>query len=172
MASEPRHCTSAIRQNDRPIAALDLDTAEHAVLTAARFFFLSFAEPAGQAWLSVILASDSIFDGPQHAETMRRTCALVHEVRCSRRSTLRFSNPNCAHCAAIVTEHERHFIQMVQAVRTGNLGAARTSAMLLCEGNNDTRVLRAAHEMTGLFKARPRHCISGKSECHDNPIGG
>ncbi|MGR3491570.1 MAG: hypothetical protein ACU0DW_05880 [Shimia sp.] len=102
---------------------------------------------------------------------MRRVCAMVHEVRCTRRGTLCFSNPRCTHCAAIVTEHERHFVQMFQNVRRGNLGAARASAMLLCEGNDDRRVLRAAEEVAELLPLAASFPDRTPNECAEPASG-
>ncbi|MEM6371235.1 MAG: hypothetical protein AAF727_00420 [Pseudomonadota bacterium] len=129
---------------DTPLAALDVDPVEYGFLNAARFFCLSFSEPCSGAWVTALLGAPSFFPGDDSAETMRCALAVVHEMRTSRRSTFRFSNPRCEACAAIVTEHERHLVQMVQHARAGRGSMMASSAMLLCEGHDTARVCAAA----------------------------
>jgi hypothetical protein len=122
---------------------------DYGVLVTARFFFLSFANPDAHGWMTALLGADDLFgrlSGKSElgAEIVRRTLAVVQDMRLSRRAVLRFSNPRCASCAQILTHDERHLIQMVQALRRGDRSVAASSAMLLCEGNPIDDLLSSA----------------------------
>ncbi|MEM1301157.1 MAG: hypothetical protein AAGH17_01135 [Pseudomonadota bacterium] len=153
MTTGSSSCNHQPEPGDHSVSSLDLDKSDYACLTAARFAFLQFAAPNQQCWLTVMLASDTLFEGEHHAETFRRVCAVVHEMRLSRKDTMRFSNPRCQRCSAILTEHERHLIQMIQAVRRGEMSKARISAMLLCEGHSIDRLLKATDDLARILPA-------------------
>ncbi|MEM6387139.1 MAG: hypothetical protein AAF718_12975 [Pseudomonadota bacterium] len=153
--SEPP-CHACRSKGDMTLAALNADAIDFAFLTAARYFFVSFSEADTTAWLSAVLESESFFPGPEHAETMRRALGVVHEMRVTRKSTFCFSNPRCPGCSAIVTNDERHLLQMVQYLRAGQISRASSSAMLLCEGNDATRVIAAARNFAALFLHEPK----------------
>jgi len=147
-----RPCHACRSKGATPIAALDTDAIDFAFITAARYFFVSFSEPNSNAWLSAILGSDSFFPDSDHAETMRRALAVVHEMRTTRKSMFHFSNPRCPNCSAIVTDDERHLLQMVQHARRGQSSRMTSSAMMLCEGNDASRVIAAARAFADLFR--------------------
>ncbi|MEL6609640.1 MAG: hypothetical protein AAFO58_10805 [Pseudomonadota bacterium] len=143
MAHDKRSCSRRPEPTDTALEDLSLDAADRAVLFAARVVFVQFTEPAQQAWMSLTLSANTLFRGPQPAETLRRVCAVVHEMMISRRSDFRFSNPKCDDCSRWVTVHERHLVQMIQAGRQNERSRAEISAMLLCEGHATDRVLAA-----------------------------
>ncbi|MEO1025568.1 MAG: hypothetical protein AAFX07_08425 [Pseudomonadota bacterium] len=149
-----RPCHACGSKGATPIAALNADAIDFAFLTAARYFFVSFSEPNSNAWLTAILGSESFFPDAAHAETMRRALAVVHEMRTSRTSMFHFSNPRCPSCSAIVTDDERHLLQMVQFARRGQNSRMASSAMLLCEGNDAERVLAAARDFAAIFAVK------------------
>ena len=144
MGDSTRSCSKLPTPRDIPIKDLDTDQIDQAFLSASRFFFLSFAESDSSAWLTAILGSQCFFHGPGSAEIMRRALAVVHEMRTSRRSMFRFSNPRCAGCSSIVTQDERYLLQMIQAARRGESSKTASMAMLLCEGNPTDAVIGAA----------------------------
>jgi len=138
-------CGQKMQQIDTTLTALNLSAEDYGVLMAARYYFASFAQPEKMSWMTVILACDDFFpqycDAPRMAQTV---LAMVHEIRISRKSTLRFSNPHCLDCANVVTAEERHLVLMLAALRAGDTSPARTHALLLCEGNETDDLLRAA----------------------------
>lgn len=146
-----RPCHACRSKGETPISALNVDAIDYAFLTAARYFFVSFSDANSNAWLSAILGSESFFPDASHAETMRCVLAVVHEMRTARKSMFHFSNPRCAGCSAIVTDDERHLLQMVQHARKGQNSRMVSSAMLLCEGNDAERVIAAAREFANIF---------------------
>mgnify|MGYP000321365439 CR=1 FL=1 len=119
---------------------LNLDDFEFAILSAARHFFASFASPADSFWVNAFLRAESFFPGDASVETMRLVLNMVQQIRMSRRSTLRFSNPHCEYCTPFATEEERYLIQMLQTTRRGDLSTLYMSSMLLCEGHNTEMV--------------------------------
>lgn len=150
------------RPGDTPVAALDLTPRECAVLAAARYLFVSFAEPHSHAWIAVVLGSDDFFSGEDHAAVARAVLTLVQEIRRSRRSVLHFSNPRCACCAGMVTAAERHMMLTLRFCAAEDVSAAATNAMLLCEGNGIGAVLDAARRLACLAGiARMDASISG-----------
>ncbi|MEL6100886.1 MAG: hypothetical protein AAFR68_06170 [Pseudomonadota bacterium] len=126
------------------MSELHLDADDLGFLTAARYFCVSFAQPETSAWVYAMLSPTHFFSNGDAAEKLRRCLAVVQDMRTTRRSVFRFSNPRCADCAAIVTQDERHLLQLVQHSRAGRKSHAASSAMLLCEGYDTDGVLRAA----------------------------
>lgn len=131
-------------QGDVALSDFDLDCDGFGFLTAARYFCVSFAQPETCAWVHAVLSPTSFFSDGNAALKLRRSLAVVQEMRCARRSVFRFSNPRCLACSAIVTQDERHLLQLVQYSRAGRKSHAASSAMLLCEGHDTRDVLRAA----------------------------
>lgn len=132
------------------LASLDADSVDFGFLSAARYFFVSFSERDPSAWVMAMLDSNSFFPGSDSAEKMRRSLAVVHEMRTSRCSAFRFSNPRCQKCSSIVTQDERYLLQMIQHARAGHGSLVASSAMLLCEGNPTERVIAAANRFADL----------------------
>ena len=144
--TDPDRCRrGAMRKSDTPLRELEMDVVDFGFLTAARHFCASFASPQGSAWVFAMLSPETFFPGAESAEKMRRALAVVQEMRTSRRSTFRFSNPLCACCAGIVTQDERHLLQLVQHARMGQRSGAASSAMLLCEGHATKELMLATH---------------------------
>lgn len=150
-----RPCDTCRSKGDTSLADLNADPIDFAFLTAARYFFLSFSEMDSNAWLSAFLCSQNFFPDSCHAETMRRALAVVHEMRVTRKSMFRFSNPRCQGCSMVVTEDERHLVQLIQHARVGRHSKVASSAMLLCEGNPVDRVIAAAHDFAETFSLAP-----------------
>ncbi|WP_299206134.1 hypothetical protein [uncultured Tateyamaria sp.] len=159
MADRPHNCCHRMSMGDTSLEALDADAVEYGFLSAARYFCVSFSEPLGGAWVTAMLGADYFFPGPDSAEKMRRALAVVHEMRTSRRSTFRFSNPRCEGCSSIVTEDERHLLQLVQHARAHRVSMLASSAMLLCEGHATDRVIAAARGFADCVGATTRETI-------------
>jgi len=110
------------------------DVVERAVLHISRCYWQNFATPHSQAWLSGICHAERAFGGNAAFHVL----SAVQAMRISRISCFHFNNPACEGCAAIISEHERQFMNTFKAVRAGRMGSAETHAMILCEGH-DTR---------------------------------
>ncbi|MEO9650243.1 MAG: hypothetical protein ABJ360_04015 [Roseobacter sp.] len=123
---------------DKELSLVDAgyDPVEMAVLEIARCYWQTFAVPQSQSWLYAISYAERHFGGT----ASNKILSAVQAMRMSRISCFRFNNPVCPECAAIVSEHERQFINTFIAMRSRRRGSAETHAMILCEGN-DTRSL-------------------------------
>ncbi|MEM1075017.1 MAG: hypothetical protein AAGI36_11200, partial [Pseudomonadota bacterium] len=136
-----RCCHRALSEKDTVIADTDFDTTEHAVLGTARYFWQTFATPEAQAWLFAFQFAEQNLTSEVGLDVL----AAVQAMRMSRSSAFRFNNPMCEGCSTILSEHERQFMNVFRAVRENRRGAAKTHAMILCEGNaTDTFIERMA----------------------------
>jgi len=149
-------CQNKLSSGDVRLSSLQVDMIDFGFLTAARYFFVSFTDKNQSAWVAAVLGSDGFFPDKTHAEAMRLALAVVHEMRTSRRSCFRFSNPRCAGCSAIVTQDERYLLQLVQHARAGRKSQMASTAMMLCEGNTIDRVIRTAEGFAALFPINAR----------------
>ncbi|KJZ18572.1 hypothetical protein [Loktanella sp. S4079] len=121
----------------------DFDEIESQLLTVMRLYFQAFAAPESHAWIGAMDWAEAQFGPTQGPIIAARVLAALMGVRRTRQSVFRFSSPTCPDCAAIVTEHERRFMAAVCAVRRGQVGAAQTELMMLCEGNDTGRTIDA-----------------------------
>jgi len=130
---------------DRGTSVADLGyTAEQRhVLTVARHYFSSFAQPERQGWLSAISCALHLFGHDRGPEIAVATLAMVQTMRRTRQSTFRFNSPDCPACAAHVTPPERAMMSALRATAQGRDEAARAHAAILCEGNDAADFLRA-----------------------------
>jgi hypothetical protein len=140
--------TSAMQVSD-----MRLDAFEIGLLAVLRNFCTSFCTPQSQAWMtadSIATECWGISEGPKAAHSL---LTLAEAMRRSRPTMFVFSNPACLTCRAHITANERQFMQVIHAARRGNLGTARTAAMMLCEGGETGAFVQSALAMAGLFPA-------------------
>jgi len=139
-----------------PSAEIGLDTLDRpsrAILTLARYRFLSFALDLPDADRRLATQAIRLLP-PREAIKIARTLAeTVDAMRLARRSCFHFGNPNCRHCAARLTAEERLFISTFAALRAGHPGTARIHALLLCEGNDPTGFLARMDDLCDRFGA-------------------
>ena len=145
-----RSCNRVAQDDEISLDYLNLKPIEHSILTAARFYFSSFARPEESAWMSVVMFSERFFPGENSSKIAQALLIVVHEIRISRRSTLRFQDPVCIKCKNRATTGERHFVLMIKEVWSKRSATALTHAMLLCEGNKTSDLLRAINKLVSL----------------------
>ena len=136
------------------VSDIGLDTFENGLLTVLRHFCTSFCAPQSQAWMRAYgIATErwGISDGPRAAQCL---LTVAEAMRRSRPTMFVFSSPTCLSCREHITPNERQFMQVIHAARRGNLGVARTAAMMLCEGGDTQDFVQAALAMAGLFPAK------------------
>ena len=138
-----------------PVADLDYTAAQRHVLTIARHYFSSFAQPERQGWLSAISSALHLFDHARGPDIAVATLAMVQTMRRARQSTFRFNAPDCPACAAHVTPQERAMMSALRATAQGRDGAARAHAAILCEGNDAADFLRALRCLADRARIRP-----------------
>lgn len=149
-------CGRILGPQDCHLHTLNLNVDHFAVLSVARSFFNAFATQNDAGWTSPFLRSNWFFPRhTDHLKIVRDVLALVEAVRCSRRAPLTFSNPRCACCASVVTEAERHFIELIRAMSSQSQSQATIHAMLLCEGNDISDVIEVARSLNAQLETNP-----------------
>lgn len=155
--NRPHQCCGRILgHDDCHVGDLHLTPVETRVLTAARYFFESFAHPAGYPMDDAILRAGALFEeGGAQADSPRivaRILAMLEAIRCSRRSVFVFNPTGCPTCAAIASDQERRMMLSLIALGQGHRSRAWLETMILCEGNDVDAVLWA---MEALVQALP-----------------
>ena len=129
-----------------------LDREEFFVLTVARYFFQSFADPQTEGWTRAMLGAESWLGRDAAPELVHAVFHVIQKMRCARRSTFQFSNPDCPHCAATLCAHERLLLNACRSMARGRPEEAAGHAMILCEGNDTGPLLE---EMLRLARGMP-----------------
>ncbi len=139
--------------NTMPVSEIGFDAFEIGLLAVLRHFCTCFCAPQSQAWLNAYdIATErwGISEGPKAAQSL---LAVAEAMRRSRQTMFVFSSPRCLIGRENMTPNERQFMQVIHSARRGNLGVARTAAMMLCEGGDTQAFIQAALAMAGLFPA-------------------
>jgi len=155
-----------------PIGSLGYSADDHGILTIARYYFHSFADPAGQGWIGAVSASLQYFGDRQGPAVAVATLGVVQAMRRSRWSMFRFNSADCPRCAAHATAHEQQLMAVIRAIEQGRIAAAEAHVHLLCEGNDIRAVLRAMQtlvaDMCGTTSDAPP-TGQGRQGCADAP---
>ncbi|ARE42287.1 hypothetical protein RGUI_4261 (plasmid) [Rhodovulum sp. P5] len=153
-----RDCERSLEPGDVPVSNAGFDTLEHAALTVARYYFQSFAFPKSEGWVKGFALAEHNFHPravpAKASEVAVAILAAVQEMRAARKSGFRFSNPDCAGCARVLCGPERHFMEVLTALRRGSRSHAHTAALLLCEGNPTQPFLRAMEDLVGPVRTK------------------
>lgn len=129
-------CGRPLTRKESTLREAGFDPLDVDILTIARFYWQQFALPESQAWLYALRKAETTFPDRDAAAIALELLATVQAKRLARVSAFHFSNPGCRVCRHVLSEHERQFMGVYQALRDGRMGVARTHAMLLCEGND------------------------------------
>lgn len=143
----PRSCGGRPARKERYVAEMGYGVDERAILAIARHYFLTFADPASQAWMRAQMLARCTFEGDHGHKVSDAVLSFVRELRMARNSSFRFSNPDCPGCANILCECERQIMGVIIAVRRNQPSSAHGHALLLCEGNNIDGLLEAADDV-------------------------
>jgi hypothetical protein len=148
---------TAPARHEYRVATLGLDAFELAALAIMRLIFASFADPASHAWLRAARAAETCFEDGDAGARFLDLLRVVREMRMARQTPFRFSNADCACCAGVVTEAERHLMLAMRAARRGDRGTANAQALMLCEGGDTSGLLAALHDLPpAAIRAGPR----------------
>jgi hypothetical protein len=139
---------------DRALAA-SLAPFERACIAILRCYCAAWSKPSAQGWERALDLAAEAFGEREGGRAARRVLDLMRALRASRRSTFHFNNPFCAGCSARLTDGERLLAAAVRAARDGDACAARTSAIVLCEGGPTESLLHAAHALADLARTLP-----------------
>ncbi len=134
------------------VADAGLSPAEEQVLTIARHFMQSFARPESQGWIRAFGTAHAAWSDRLAPGLGVAVFAVVQCLRGARASGFRFSNPDCAHCSAFLSDDERRLANMLKATTHGARSAAHADALMLCEGNDPSMLLEAARGLADLLR--------------------
>lgn len=124
-----------------PLADLKFDTFETQVLEIARHFFQAFSDPESEAWVEALRRAEEMFPVPFGATIANAILITLNDMRSSRVRLFSFISPGCADCCAHITDEERYLLSALHNIRRGQRSLAETDCMLLCEGNDTTKLM-------------------------------
>lgn len=149
------------RPDEVPLAALAPDRFARLTLALLRHHFQTFAAPETQGWLTALRRATTQV-GPDVAGRLCYDVAvLVQALRGARRSAFRFNPEGCGCCRDWLTAEERQLMELLDALRQGQTGRARTLVQLLCDGVPDDDLLRTAAAY--LQRHAPRRLHPGRA---------
>lgn len=132
---------------DRLFRDTGYDGDDFAVLQITRYLFQNLSHPKSQSWAKAIEIAGKrtdCWDGPA---VLTHTFHTMRSMQRARKSTFRFSNPNCTHCSQILTAQERQFLGVIVEMRRNRLDRAKAHATLLCEGNDVSAFLAESAQL-------------------------
>ncbi|MFW2590148.1 hypothetical protein [Sagittula sp. SSi028] len=153
MADRPRRCAADPRGT--PLGRLNLQPSELVVLTVARHYFGSFAEPHRHGWLGAVTAALKFYGDDTGPHAAFAVLSAVQAMRRARVSAFRFNSADCSDCAAHISDNERQFLNTCRAMAQGRIDAAEGHALILCEGNDVQPFLSAAAILIEVCQLRP-----------------
>ncbi len=147
-------CDRQLTPKETTLTQIGADDVEATCLKIARYFFSNFTNPHSHDWMQALSAGEDYFDhqnGPIIATLITKT---IQAIRVSRRSCLVYNSPDCPDCSQILTEHERHIVAALIAMRQHRLERAQLELMLLCEGNDTAKVTMWLRELALALPSR------------------
>lgn len=122
------------RPDEIHLSSLALVPFDHLTLMLMRWHFQTFAQPESHGWLMALRVA-SAHVGPRAAGALcADLVAVVQVLRTERTSAFRFNPQGCACCREWATPEERRIMDTIGALRDGQLGRARTTVQMLCDG--------------------------------------
>ena len=121
------------------------------VLQILRLQIQSQIQPERHGWQRGLGLAHALWGPVQGPQVFAAVAAMLEEMSAARRAMFRFSNPDCAGCAAMMTAHESLFLQCFTLMRAQAPDKAQRSAFLLCEANPCPGFLAAAERLAGLL---------------------
>ncbi len=139
-----RALTRSGRPDEVPLESLAPDPFARLTLALMRWHFQTFAAPESQGWLTALrLATGQV--GPRAAGPLcYDLVALVQALRAARTSSFRYNPEGCDCCRIWLTPEERQLMRLIDALRGGRTGKARTLVQLLCDGSPDRDLIAVA----------------------------
>lgn len=132
------------RPDEVPVAALGLDPFARLTLALMRLHFQTFSDPESQSWLQALRLATAHVGAPRAGALCYDVVGLVQALRTARTSPFRFNPDGCACCRDWLTPEERHICELLEALRFGRMGRARTLVQLLCDGSPDEDLVAVA----------------------------
>ena len=120
-----------------------LTDSEAKVLTVARYYFMTFAQPSKQTWLHANDYAIKHFSSKNGPYASLAVLSAVQTMRQARNSTFMFNDADCKACSTYLTKNELSFITAIRCKSKGNDHGAAGHAFILCEGNDTEEFLHA-----------------------------
>ena len=158
--NDQRPCCGTPQGNERRLEDMGYGREDRAILTIARLYFLSFADPFTQGWMRAGAVARHTFGASRGPQVAAAVLDAVLEMQTARRAVFEFSNPDSAGCAQVVCESERQFMGAMQACRAGRMSTAHANVLLLCEGADSGPLLSALRSLGGLLDEAPERATS------------
>ena len=135
-------------RHSSPINGTDVDQTpfdgfERDVLQIARLFFKAFDLPESHAWVNAFYFAELRLHAPYGATIANAVLMSINAMRIVRSSGFNYLDPNCQTCKKHITAEERYFIGTLHNIRLKNRSGVKMSAMLLCQGSDDTSFTEA-----------------------------
>ena len=121
----------------------ELNDSEAKVLTIARYYLMTFANPSKQTWLNATDYAIRHFSSSNGPYASLAVLSAVQTMRQARNSTFLFNDADCKTCSNYLTENERSFLAAIRCKAKGNDNGAIGHAFVLCEGNNAGEFMHA-----------------------------
>ena len=116
---------------------------EAKVLTIARYYFMTFANPSKQTWLNANDYAMKHFSSSNGPYASLAVLSAVQTMRQARNSTFMSNDADCKACSNYLTRNELSFITAIRCKSKGNDNGAAGHAFILCEGNDTKEFLHA-----------------------------
>lgn len=123
------------------------------VLQILRLQIQSQIAPERHSWQRGLAMASSVWGMAEGPQVFAALAEMLDQMGRSRRSIFRFSNPDCRGCAAMMTAHETHFLQIISLVSRAETEKVERLAFLLCEANDATGLLLVAGRLSKLLPA-------------------
>ena len=129
--------------NGIQIKDTQLEPKELAISKIFWYYFLSFADPVKQSWLSTISEVLDQFCNKKDPEVVKAVLAAIQIMRTSRSSTFCLNASDCKCCSIFKTDNEQNFLKIIRLLSEGNIKKASAYGFVLCESNGQDMLLRS-----------------------------
>lgn len=140
---------------DTPLKDGGYDVFEKDILVIARLFFMTFTAPQSHSWIDAFEGANARFGPPFGATIAIAIADVIRSLGQCRTTPFQFISPHCLSCRQKISEEERYLLSAFQATRHNRRSDVMTFAMLMCEGNDASKVIAALERLSLLFGQGP-----------------
>ncbi len=137
--------------NRKLLVNAGLDPFELAFLQISRYFFAAFSDPETRHWTTAFALAKRSWGAIHGPAIATGIVEVLDAMRITRRETFMFSNPVCPNCSAKISDHERHLMACVVAVRKGHRAKLNAGALMLFNGQEPRVFIAALDAFIGGF---------------------
>ena len=120
---------------------------EKNLIELSRYFFSCYStDKIPDPEIAVELCSKKF--GQSYAiEISLNLLEVISAMRESRKNTFQFNSSSCQKCKARLSDCERLFYSIIKSRRVGDLQTSYVNSMILCEGNDTSKLLNSIDKM-------------------------